>query len=326
MKFIKYNDTSIRYTGRFGEYVNWSGSYMAATACGATIDIAFRGRECVLHFNVDFSEDPFGHLYISVDGGARVETAITKFIRVSAVGDGEHHLVCIFKSDVEQHHRWYQPLIAKVAFEGYEAEDSGVLPEDSRKTIEIVGDSITEGVLVEPNRKFYMNDGKNRPWQDDVTATYGWLTAEVLGLRPFMMGYGAVGNTHGGSGSVPKTADAYPYNYCGSPVTYPSCDYIMINHGANDRGNPSGYLAEYKNLLKLIRERNPKSKIIVLSPFCGAFDDILPGFVEEFNRETGDSVHYISSHGWVPAEPLHPLRDGHKVIAGKLVEELKKIL
>ena len=54
-------------------------------------------------------------------------------------------------------------------------------------------------------------------------------------------------------------------------------------------------------------------------------DDILPDFVEKFNIENKDDVRYISSHGWVPLEPLHPLRDGHRLIGEKLTEEFKKL-
>lgn len=322
--FISYNDPSVRLTGRFG-VIDGAKPYAAATACGATIELAYSGRDCVLCFNTEYSYDPRGHIYVSVDGGARVEATIDPYVRVSAANDGVHIVKVIYKSSVEQQHRWHHPLIGKLAFFGYEADAPASLPADERKTIEIVGDSITEGVLIDAFRQINPNDQHNRPWQDDVTATYGWLTAEALNLRPFMMGYGAVGNTHGGCGSVPKTADAYPYNFEGSPVTYPSCDYILINHGANDRGR-ADYLPEYRGVLELIRSRNPESTIIVLSPFCGAFDDVLPGFVESFNRETGDNVRYISSQGWVPAEPLHPLRDGHSIIAGHLIEEMKKIV
>ena len=326
MQNFTFDHPSIRYTGRFGLNSTWSVKFMAATACGAYFEIAFFGGSCVLRFNTEHSSEPFGHVYISVDGSSYVESAITPFIRVSARDNGAHLLTCIYKSGVEQQHRWHQPLVGKMAFEGYEAEDAGILPPDTRKSVEFVGDSITEGVLIEAFRKLSLNDQHNRPWQDDVTGTYAWLTAEKLGLRPFMMGYGAVGNTHGGCGGVPKTADAYPFNFEGSPVAYPPCDYIVINHGANDRGSRDSYLPEYRNVLKLIRLRNKSSKIIVLSPFCGAFDDVLPGFVEEFNREFDDNIYYISSHGWVPAEPLHPLRDGHAIIAEKLSAELAKIL
>lgn len=323
--FVKFDDASVRYTGRFGIVKTGQSAYIAATACGATIDLAFTGPACTLCFNTEFSYDPRGHIYISTDGGARTEVTIEPFIRVETASDGSHSLKIIYKSSVEQQHRWHQPLIGKLAFLGYEAEAPAELAPDTRKTIEFVGDSITEGVLIDAFRKVNLADQHNRPWQDDVTGTYAWLTAESLNLRPYFMGYGAVGNTHGGCGGVPKTAESYPFNFEGSPVTYPSCDYIVINHGANDRGR-SEYLPEYGGVIELLRKRNPASKIIVLSPFFGGFDDILPGFIENYNRKTGDSVVYISSRGWIPAEPLHPLRDGHKIIAGKLTEILREII
>ena len=40
----------------------------------------------------------------------------------------------------------------------------------------------------------------------------------------------------------------------------------------------------------------------------------------------GENVHFIDSTGWVPVEPLHPLRPGHRTIAEHLAAEIKKIL
>ncbi len=326
LNFFKFDDPSIRYTGRFGQFNVGSHQTMAATACGATIEVAYKGRDCVLCFANELTAEPRGHIWVSVDGGARIEATIDEFVRVSASDDGEHIVKCTYKSSVEQQPRWNLPLVGRMSFTGYEAEASGTLPEDNRKTIEFIGDSITEGVLIDAFRNHYRFDLDNRPWQDDSTATYAWLTAEALNLRPFIMGYGAVGNTHGGCGGVPKVGESYPYNFAGSPVTYPPCDYIVINHGANDAGNRPAYLPEYEKTLELIRERNPESVIIVLSPFFGGFDDILPEFVERFNREHGDSIRYVSSHGWVPREPIHPLRDGHQTIAEHLAAELRDIV
>ena len=166
--------------------------------------------------------------------------------------------------------------------------------------------------------------------EDDSTSTYVWLFSEKMGFRPYPMGYCSVGVTRCGNGNVPKAAEAYPYNFDASPVTYPSCDYIIINHGANDRipgtNTPKPeYLTEYEVLLKLGHSRNPEAKIIALSPFCGAMDDILPDFIKNFNAENSDNIYYISSHGWVPLEPLHPLRGGHKIITEKLTEEFLKL-
>lgn len=54
-------------------------------------------------------------------------------------------------------------------------------------------------------------------------------------------------------------------------------------------------------------------------------EDTMPEFVERYNREQNDHVYMISSKGWAPYEPLHPLREGHKIIAEKLVAEWNKL-
>ncbi len=320
--FFNCKNENIRYTGRFGEI----GATMSATACGAMIEYSFIGKTALMHFDVDFSFEPRGHVYVSVDGGAYVDATIDKYMRITAKGDGPHHVLVIYKSSVEMQHRWYAPLVGKIAFKGVEAEGLVPLAPDDRRTIEFVGDSITEGVLIDVDLRAYAVDQHNRTLQDDVTATYAWLCAEALNLRPYFMGYGAVGATKIGCGAVPKAAEAYPFNFDGSPVTYPSCDIIVCNHGANDRRNRERYLPEYEVLLKTLRAKNPTSKIVVLSPFCGAFDDVLPSFIEKFNAENGDNIHYISSQGWIPAEPLHPLRDGHEIVAAHLIPEIEKLL
>ena len=55
------------------------------------------------------------------------------------------------------------------------------------------------------------------------------------------------------------------------------------------------------------------------------FPKELGEMVERFNKENNDDVKFINSTGWIPAEPLHPLRDGHKIVAEHLTEELKKL-
>ena len=47
--------------------------------------------------------------------------------------------------------------------------------------------------------------------------------------------------------------------------------------------------------------------------------------VDDFNLQNNDNIAFISSKDWVPEEPIHPLRDGHKIIAEHLVEELKEM-
>ncbi len=322
--FISYNDKSIDFIGRWSEYENT----MTATAPGSSIKIAFKGDSIVLHFDMLKNAHPYPHLWLTLDGKNKFETTCEAFIRIEAENDGEHILTVIFKSAVEMQHRWYWPLTGKVSFKGYEAKSNATLPADTKKTIEFVGDSITEGVLVDDERNVDLTDGmNNRPFQDDSTATYAYLTAKALGLRSLHFAYGAVGLTKMGCGGVPKASVSYPYCFDSHKVNYPSPDYILINHGANDRGNGvKKYLEEYKNILDMIREINPTSKIISLSAFCGAYHEELGEFIASYNKENKTDILFIDSNGWVPVEPLHPLRDGHKIIAEKLTAILKREL
>lgn len=316
---IKANDEKIRFSPRWRVTENYS----VCTANGGICEFNFSGDMAILEFDVEMCRTPYPHIYISVDRGARIEVPIDKYIRISAK-EGEHYVEIITKSSTEVHQRWFEPLESKVALVGIEADGFTALEEDSRKTIEFIGDSITEGVLIdEPYQKYHT--GLDRVFEDDSTATYAWLTAEALGLRPIIMGYGAVGVTKGGCGSVPKVYNAYPYFSHENPCESANADYIVINHGTNDSSAPKDTVrSEYDAFLKLVRERNPKSKIICLTPFGGYHADVIFEVVSAHNQSTGDKVYYIDSTGWVPKDPVHPLRDGHKTIAKHLAEILKK--
>ena len=233
----------------------------------------------------------------------------------------------IFKSAVPVQHRWYPPLMGKICFEGVEAEKPSELPEDERKIIEFIGDSITEGCVIDAMYEYEKYGEFNRPIQDDSTATYAYLTAMKLNMKPIIMGYGSVGVTKSGCGSVPKASEAYRYNFAGSPATPQNPELIVINHGANDRAaGVSEYLKGYEALLEVVREVNPAAKIVVLSAFLGVYPNELKAFVEDFNAKHKDRVYFIDSAGWIPEEPIHPLREGHLTIAEHLAEELREII
>ncbi len=323
--FIGANSLAVRFTGRWD--INENRAVTTATA--SSIEIAYKGKDALLEFDVSHYSHPFPHIWIILDNGGKIETAVDRFIRIEANEEGNHLIKIIFKSAVEVHHRWYEPLVGKVEFLGLTADGEGILPEDNRKIIEFIGDSITEGVLIDEPLKSdqIAQEYLNRPYQDDSTATYAYLTAQALDMRIVSMGYGAVGATKEGNACVPKAADSYPYNFFGSPYNGVGADIIVINHGANDmRNTAENYTAEYENLLKVVRKINPSSKIAVLSAFYGVYPEELKATVEKFNKETGDNVYFIDSTGWIAKEPLHPLRDGHITVAKNLTEKLKEIL
>ena len=327
---VPYTHESVRLTGRW----DTSTPYCAtATTTGAYVEFAFAGKMALAKFDVISNAEPRLHLWVQLDGGAMVETPVDSYIRVIAKEEGEHICRIIYKGGTELDRRWYQPLTAKVSFIGVQTEQPIKIPDDARKTIEFVGDSITEGVLIDTDfhsgneaQSTYI-DAVMRCYQDDVCATYAWLTAEALDLRPIFMGYGAVGVTRAGCGNVPEAPKSYLYNYDNSPITHKNADYILINHGANDRANGvERYLEKYAELLDVIRAHNPNSTIISLSAFCGAFHEQLGEMIARYNEENGSHVHYIDSNGWIPVEPLHPLRDGHRTVAEHLVSRLKEIV
>jgi len=329
--FIKANDESIRYTGRWAKGGWWLPEdireWRTTTTPGSMIEIAFEGRAAVLHFDVEMNTQPFPHLWVIVDDGTKTEVPLSPVIRVEAPNDGKHLIKVIFKSAVECQHRWYEPLIGKVRFKGADVDGVAKLPEDNRKIIEFIGDSITEGVLIDEFYSFNQVSQFNRPYQDDSTATYAYLTAMKLNLKPVIVAYGAVGVTRSGQGSVPKAAESYPFNYVDSPAEPSGASIIVINHGANDGSAESEvFIKCYIELLDEVRKLNPDSKIVLLTPFCKSHTEDIKILAEKYNKDNNDDISVIDSSDWIPVDPLHPLRDGHITVSEHLAEELKKLL
>lgn len=326
---VPYSHESIRLTGRWDTR---DPAVAVATATGSYVEFAFEGKMAVAHFDVLTNTTPRLHLWLQLDGGDMFDAPIDSHLRVIAKQEGRHVCRIIYRGGTEQSNRWFAPLTGKVSFLGVQTEKPIPIPADERPVIEFVGDSITEGVLIdvdfaEGGTPPAYSDQLNRCFQDDVCATYAWQTAEALGLRPVFMGYGAVGVTRSGCGAVPAAPLAYPFNFDGSPITHAPSDVVLINHGANDRGKPvEVYLEKYAELLDVIRAHNPDATVVSLSAFCGAHHAALGEMIARYNAEHGTSVHFIDSDGWISPEPLHPLRDGHTTVASHLIPILAEIL
>lgn len=338
--FIPWYDDAVRLTGRWSRnteeghnprtHTQATAQYTTTTAAGSYFELAFEGQSVVLQFDLGFLGQPFPHLWISLDGGARIETPVDRFLHVEAPERGTHVVKVIYKGGVEMLPRWFAPLMGAVSFIGAKADAPASLPADDRRIIEFVGDSITEGVLIDADYSdtpAHLIDQFNRPYQDDNSATYAALTAQALNLRPIYQAYGAVGLTRSGCGSVPRAGLIYPYVYDGVPYTGETPDIVLINHGANDRAaKAEEYIRRYGELIDMIRERAPEAIIVCLSAFCGAFDGELDAFVHSYNETHDQPIHFISSKGWIPLEPLHPLRGGHRIIADHLIPRLGEII
>ena len=76
----------------------------------------------------------------------------------------------------------------------------------------------------------------------------------------------------------------------------------------------------------MIAEKHPRAVLAALSPFCGAYAAELEALCKSYSEKHGRTVHFINGGVWIPAEPLHPLRGGHKIVAEHLIPALKAII
>lgn len=336
---IRWNDPCVRLTGRWSrrekphndprQFAGPPCECAATTAPGSSFELGFTGRFATLRFQIDDLTPPPIHLWVQVDGGARVEAPLSRFLRVDAGCEGAHVVRVIFKSAWEILHRWHLPLTGCVAFIGAEAEGPAALPEDDRPLVEFVGDSITEGVLVDEDivaqDPAYLDDRKQRQWQDDVCGTYAWQAAEKLNLRCMFQAYGAVGTTRTGNGGVPRAGMIYPYVFENEPYTGEKPFAVVINHGTNDRAQSAEeFIQRYQEYLDVIREQNPQAKIVCIAPFVGCYHEELKAIVAG-RQAKGEPIYYVETEGWLEPEPLHPLRSAHSLAAEKLAPILKEI-
>lgn len=324
--YIHWYDSAVRLTGRWSRNDR---NCTTASAPGAYFELAFTGPMLKMEFDMGLNHTPVPHLWVSVDAGAEIEVPLDWFLRVSA-GEGSHIVKVTLKSEIEVASRWYPVLDSCVRFKGAEADGAGALPRDDRRLIEFIGDSITEGVLIDADftdNKPYPVDQMNRPFQDDNSATYAALLARALNLRPMFQAYGAVGVTKPGCACVPPAEEIYDYVYFNVPYEGEKPDIIMINHGTNDYGaGAERYLERYAALLDHIREKNPQAVIIALGVFLGTFSDELGEMIRAYNEKNHCRVHFIATKGLLPAQPVHPLRDGHRIVAEYLIPRVKEII
>lgn len=261
-----------------------------------------------------------------VDQAAWQEAEIASSVSLaSGLAPGQHTVTVLARGLDEKRSRWAPPLESSITFLSFDvtggAVQSSVRP--LRAKIEILGDSITEGVKV-----WSSHDGKTgSAWVADARISYPFQTAEQLGLELRQVGFGYLGILKSGNGGVPKANDSFNWIYQGVPRDSWQADMVVVNEGTNDSSqNATTFRDGYVTYLTTIRAAYPSAKIVGLRPFNGSQAAQVQAAVQA-RKTAGDAkVYYVDTSGWLGSgdytDSLHPNAQG----SGKAAKALSAAL
>ncbi|MEI7437081.1 MAG: GDSL-type esterase/lipase family protein [bacterium] len=296
-----------------------SGSYLQARFSGASINAIF---------DLSLNKAPLPTIAWRIDEGDWQESEIAETVRLAGgLQRGSHTLWLMVRGIDEHQNRWTAPLIGSVTLIGLKLPEGGKMlkpPGLWKKPplkIEFLGDSITEGVLVQAGG---LGAGKTSwPWQTDALHSYPCRTAMLLKAAWRQVGFGATGLNHPGSGGALGALQTFNDFYQGCPRDDWQPDLVVINHGTNDANvPPDAYALLYARYLALVRQAYPKAKIAALRPFGGAQAESISQEVLKARAKGDRAVYYIDTTSWYSG-PLHPGAAASIGLADKLVAALK---
>jgi lysophospholipase L1-like esterase len=307
-----------------------SGSYVLArfsgTSLRASFDVSVNQARCVCT-----AQGSFPTIAWRIDEGEWQEAEVAATVKLADGLAGGRHTVMLMVRGLDEHQsRWTPPLVASVTFTGFGLAKGGKLEEPLRQwrkpalSIEFLGDSITEGVVVQEGRAGVVEGIPfTWPWLADARLSYAGQTATRLGAAWRQVGFGATGLALAGSGGAPGALDSFNFFYAGCPRDAWQPDVVVVNQGTNEGSMATNeYQPLYARYLGMIRKAYPKAKIVALRPFCGAQEASIKAVVGACNAAGDSNVYYIGTTGWYNG-PLHPNVTGSAALAEKLANALK---
>jgi lysophospholipase L1-like esterase len=294
------------------------GSYILARFTGPTVDA---------NFDVSLNKPPVPTLTWRIDDGAWQESEVLAKMRLAdGLPAGPHTLWLMVRSTDQRGSRWKAPVTSSVTFLGLDLPGGQLMaPLDEwdhpKLTIEFLGDSITEGVLVQAPRPGKTTD----PWLTDALNSYSCQAAMTLGAQWRQVGFGGTGMLKKGSGGQPGAITTFNFFYKDCPRDGWQPDVVVVNQGTNDRKKvkPDAYAPLYAQYLAMIRQAYPAAKIVALRPFDGAEMPAMQQVVDQMHAAGDAKVYFIDTTGWYDSKPLHPNAAADKIIAAKLVDALQ---
>jgi lysophospholipase L1-like esterase len=321
-------DPAIRLHGRWDRR---QGDRAITVCSGSYIVARFDARSITARFDLTRNKAPISTIAWRIDGQDEQwrESEIADSLELAKdLKPGEHTLLLLVRGLDEHQPRWSPPLTASVTFRGFDLPAGGTfisIADERKLKVEFLGDSITEGVLVdhkEPGRETW-------PWTSDALRAYPVQTAMKLDAEWRQVGFGRLGITIPGNGGVPVAPEAFDWFYEGCPRDDWQADVVVINLGTNDRSAPSDqFRPGYAKELAVVRKAYPRAFILAMRPFNGAHFEDIQAEVAARNAHGDSSVAVVDTSGWLQksdfTDGTHPNAAAGPKIADRLAPIIKE--
>ncbi len=320
------SDDNVVYQGRWDR----TQSESAITVYpGAGFRAGFTGNHCVLRFDTaPYSDNRPPQVWLQVDNGEWQVSVVQSELRILAGNSGseEHSLELILKSYNVARQRWTPPLEAVVIFQGISLPEGERLRPGRHPTgprVEVLGDSITEGLIVYPNQ-----NNANIEDISDARESYAFRAAQEWDADLRITAFSGQGLLTGGNGGVPEVINTFDWIYKGVPRDSWQADWVLINLGTNDAYSTSRtFQGFYEYLLKSVRAAYPQALIFCLRPFNGTQSQGVENAVHAMRGQGDSAIHYVDTTGWLnpsdTTDTIHPSVEGHAKAAERLIEVLR---
>lgn len=300
--------------------------------------IKFLASGTLLNFKFDVSHmvTPVSEVYWRVDNGpqtlALVQDSVSVTIPANNTAGIPYHSIEVFvKSSTERANRWSAAgNSTRIILTGIESDGALApwIPSDAN--LLIYGDSITEGVLTLGGSQPFDTD------HNDAAVVYSHVLGSLLGAEAGVIGFGASGLTHRGSGGVVALGESWNQLWDGVPrsFTSPKPDLIVLNEGTNDGCDVTtpgcegtDIIALLTTVLKNLVSACPGVPIAVLELFNGGQITHLKAAVAAAGSA---DVHYIDTTGFYNLKyggSLHPTGPNDVAqIAPRIAQKLRPLL
>lgn len=280
----------------FGYYGRWQRGQVAVSInSGALVEFAYTGHRCDLRFDVDgFTQYPA--IFVQADNGPVARTTLSSEVSTVVVrapyngvfgGQAPSAHVCsachLVRWWVASHSLYQTPaagrqwttLVGGCRFKGVTLEEAGELvplPYGARQ-IEFLGDSLTQGLRL-------LYTGKDADTDQQVPdANWPQITADLLGMKPVVTGFGGQGLTTPGTCGAPPAGLAFLWVCAGAPwAPAVQPEVVVIYQGTNDPVAAPLFQESYAPFLRLVREAYPAARILAICPhhqgrYAGAIGD-----------------------------------------------------